>query len=336
MKKRIILVAFLVLLVGVGIFVYVGQQKMKSEEHYYPGTIESVRSELAFQVGGKIEAVHVDEGGKVSKGQLLAELDDDEYRAHYEEAEAAVRVSERNIITLESQLDMYRSTISAEIARAEAAVESATAVLREAESDKARYDDLLAQKAVSKKEWDTINLRRQTADAQLREAAAQLRQAKSNLKKVKTTAREIETAKANLEAVKAALDLARIRLDHTRLKAPFQGIITSRNLEPGEVVTTGQEVLTLADLSSVDLKIFVEEEEIGKVKPGQAVEVKTDTFPDKTYHGTVSFVSPEGEFTPKIIQTHKERVKLVYLVKITIANPDLELKPGMPADAWLK
>jgi HlyD family secretion protein len=86
----------------------------------------------------------------------------------------------------------------------------------------------------------------------------------------------------------------------------------------------------------VDLKVFVSETEIGEVKPGQAVEVKIDTFPSKTYAGTVTYISPEGEFTPKIIQTHKERVKLVYLVKITIANPDLELKPGMPADAWFK
>jgi HlyD family secretion protein len=84
------------------------------------------------------------------------------------------------------------------------------------------------------------------------------------------------------------------------------------------------------------LKVFVDETEIGKVKPGQAVDVKIDTFPDKTYVGRVSYISPEGEFTPKIIQTHKERVKLVYLVKITISNPNLELKTGMPADAWFK
>ena len=96
------------------------------------------------------------------------------------------------------------------------------------------------------------------------------------------------------------------------------------------------EVLSLADLSTVDLKVFVDETEIGKVKPGQPVEVKTDTFPTKVYEGHVSFIPPEGEFTPKIIQTRKERVKLVYLVKIAIPNPDLELKSGMPADAWFR
>jgi len=118
------------------------------------------------------------------------------------------------------------------------------------------------------------------------------------------------------------------------LRAPFGGVITSRNVEPGEVVTPGQEVISIADLSEVDLKVFVDETEIGKIAPGQRVDVKIDTFPDKTYPGRVAFISPEAEFTPKIIQTHKERVKLVYLVKITIPNPDFQLKSGMPADAW--
>jgi len=102
------------------------------------------------------------------------------------------------------------------------------------------------------------------------------------------------------------------------------------------VVTPGREVLTLSRLDTVDLKIFVEETEIGRVKPGQKAEVRVDTFPGKSFSGTVTFISPEGEFTPKIIQTKKERVKLVYLVKISIPNPAMELKSGMPADAWLR
>ncbi|MBW2040619.1 MAG: efflux RND transporter periplasmic adaptor subunit, partial [Deltaproteobacteria bacterium] len=93
---------------------------------------------------------------------------------------------------------------------------------------------------------------------------------------------------------------------------------------------------SVADLSRVDLKVFVNETEIGKIRPGQSVDVKVDTFPDRTFSGTVSYISPQAEFTPKIIQTQKERVKLVYRVKVRIPNPDLELKPGMPADAWFR
>jgi HlyD family secretion protein len=137
-------------------------------------------------------------------------------------------------------------------------------------------------------------------------------------------------------AATAALDVAQIQLGHTELKAPYTGIVLSRNVEPGEVVTPSQEVLTISDLSRVDLKVFVEETEIGKIAPGRAVDVKIDTFPDKTYPGRVAYVSPQAEFTPKIIQTHKERVKLVYLVKVSVPNPDFELKSGMPADAWFR
>ncbi|MGD8263562.1 MAG: efflux RND transporter periplasmic adaptor subunit, partial [Desulfobacterales bacterium] len=162
------------------------------------------------------------------------------------------------------------------------------------------------------------------------------KQASENLKKIEAAESEVKAAQAQVLSAKAAFELAKIQLNYTELRAPFGGIIVSRNVEPGEVVSPVREVISLADLSKVELKIFVDETEIGMVKPGQKVEVKIDTFPAKTYTGNVSFISPEGEFTPKIIQTHKERVKLVYLVKITIPNPNLELKPGMPADAWFK
>ena len=148
--------------------------------------------------------------------------------------------------------------------------------------------------------------------------------------------KEVEAAKAQIQAAQAAVELSEIQLSYSELRAPFSGIIVSRNLEPGEVVSVGQEVISVCDLSEVDLKVFVDETEIGRVRPGQQVEVRIDTFPDKPYTGHVTFISPEGEFTPKIIQTHKERVKLVYLVKIKISNPNLELKSGMPADAWFR
>jgi HlyD family secretion protein len=189
---------------------------------------------------------------------------------------------------------------------------------------------------VSQRDRDTARLNYDTAMSRLGEAEAYLREAKSNLGKIEATEQEVQAAIFQVQSVKAALDQANVQLAYTRLKAPSAGIITSRNVEPGEVVTPGREVLALADLSRVDLKIFVDETEIGKVKPGQKAEVRVDTFPGKVYNGTVSFVSPEGEFTPKIIQTRKERVKLVYLVKVSIPNPGLELKSGMPADAWLR
>jgi HlyD family secretion protein len=249
-----------------------------------------------------------------------------------------------------------------EVEAARLAMEEARAALDEAEREKERYDRLYARKVVSKREKEDKDLRYKTAlktyerageaykmskegfrresiesaRARLDEGRAVLKQARSNLNRITATEKEAAAAGARVESARAALALAEIQLAHTELRAPFNGVITSRSMEPGEVITPGREVMSLADLERVDLKIFVDETEIGKVKPGQPVDVKIDTFPEKTYGGTVTFISPEGEFTPKIIQTHKERVKLVYLVKVAIPNPNLELKPGMPADAWLR
>ncbi len=275
--------------------------------------------------------------------------------AKVEGAEAAVRGYQAQLEELETG---YRPQ---EVERARLALQETRIAMQNARKDKARFDRLFQQGIVTERDRDAANLRYEaalrqferarasyallkegfrkesisSAGAKLAEARAALKQARSNLKRIEATEREIQGARAQVKAARASLNLADIQLGYTELRAPFDGIVVSRNLEPGEVVTPGQEVISVADLSKVELKIFVDETEIGKVKPGQAVDVKTDTFPSKIYRGRVSFISPEGEFTPKIIQTHKERVKLVYLVKITIPNPDMELKPGMPADAWL-
>ena len=249
-----------------------------------------------------------------------------------------------------------------DIERARLAFLTAQDVMVEAKKNKERYDNLFTKQLVAEREWDAVKLKHetavkefekakemydmlregtrketiQTARARLAEGKAVLRQANNNLRKIKTAEKEVEAAKSHVKVAQSSLKVAETHLRYTQLRAPFDGVISSRNVEPGEVVLPGREVLSLSDLTSVDLKIFVSETEIGKVKPGQLVDVKTDTFPDKMYKGTVSFISPEGEFTPKIIQTQKERVKLVYLVKVLISNPDLELKSGMPADAWLR
>lgn len=176
----------------------------------------------------------------------------------------------------------------------------------------------------------------QAARARVNEGEAQLGQANKNLEKINALEKQVEAAEARVKASEASLKLAEIQLSYAMLKAPFSGVITGRNVETGELVSVGREVFSMADLSSVDLKIYVDEESIGRVKHGQEVDVKVDTFPDKIYEGRVAFISPDAEFTPKIIQTHKERVKLVYLVKVHIPNPEWELKTGMPADAWIR
>ena len=336
-KKKLIVVAFVALLLGVGIMVYLGQQKMKGEDLTYSGTVEAATiSNLAFQVAGKVSRVLVTEGQKVEKDQILAELDPAEFAAARDQAQANLERSEKGLGQLSAQLDIARKTLPDDVVRAEASLASARDVLAEAKSNKERYDQLYSRQVVSKKEWEGVTLTYDTARARVAEAEAILRQAKSNLGRIGVTEREVESAGAQVAASQAALEQARIQFDRTQLRAPFSGIVTSKNIEPGEAATQTRQAITLSDLSSVKVKIYVAETEIGKVKPGQKADVKVDSLPGKTFEGTVTFISPEGEFTPKIIQTQKERVKLVYLVEVTVINPNLELKTGMPADAWLK
>ena len=336
-KKRVIIVVFVLLLAGVAALVYLGQQRARQADLAYSGTIEAATiSELSFQVQGRVSRVLVSEGQRVEMGRVLAELDRGEFEAARQQARAGLERAQKSVKQLEAVLEVNRRVLPADVTRAEAGAANARDVLAEARTDKERYDQLLSRGVVSKKEWESVKLRFDTAATRLVEAEAALTQATSSLTKIAAAESEVAAARAQALSAKAALDLADINLERTRLTAPFAGIVTSRNLEPGEVVSASRQALSLSDLSTVKLKIYVGETEIGRVKPGQSADVRIDTFPGKTYAGTVSFVSPEGEFTPKIIQTRKERVKLVYQVHVTIPNPEMELKTGMPADAWLK
>ncbi len=276
--------------------------------------------------------------------------------ADVKRAEAAVEALKANLKELEAG---YRSQ---DVEKGRLAMLSAETAMKTALRDKERSDSLYKDKIISEKERDDAYLLYETrlrsyeqakesfaqlsegyrkenilaARARLAEGEAAFSQAKKNLERLDALEKKVESAKAMVEASRAALKLAGIQKSYATLKAPFSGTITSRNVEVGELVSVGREVFSMADLSSVDLKIYVDEESIGRVKHGQDVDVKVDTFPDKVFKGKVAFISPEAEFTPKIIQTHKERVKLVYLVKVKIPNPDIELKTGMPADAWIR
>ncbi|MGD0021589.1 MAG: efflux RND transporter periplasmic adaptor subunit [Smithellaceae bacterium] len=336
MKRRIIIVVFIGLFVGVGLFVYFGQKSNRTKELFYSGTIETTQANLSFQVPGRVVKVNVQEGQSVKKDQIIAQLDRVEFEARYDQARANLTRAKKSKQQLETVLDINKKTLPAEVAKAEANVKTATDNLKDAEKNYQRFEELFKKGVVSEKERDSMKLNFEVAQSKLAEAESSLKLAQGNLGRIEAAKQDVEVAVPQIDATKATAKQASIQLDYTLLRSPMNGVVTSRNIEPGETVTPGREIITIADLSRVDLKIYVDETQIGKVKPNQEAEVTVDTFPGKVYVGVVSFVSPEGEFTPKIIQTKKERVKLVYLVKISIANPNFELKSGMPADALLR
>jgi len=144
------------------------------------------------------------------------------------------------------------------------------------------------------------------------------------------------TAEARVRESRATLALAETRLGYAALASPVAGVVLSKAIESGEYVFPGTTVVTVGNLEQVWLRAYISETDLGRVKVGQAARVTADTYPGKVYPGIVSFISSEAEFTPKNVQTAKERVKLVYRIKIDVANPAMELKPGMPADAVIQ
>jgi HlyD family secretion protein len=214
-----------------------------------------------------------------------------------------------------------------DVRAAEQAVLDAQADLEQKKQDFERYDALYRKDEIPAQTRDLAKTNVQRAQATLE------RQRQVHDELVEGTRKEqIAVDTANVHQAQQNLDLSRIRLSYTALTAPFDGVILVRQAELGEVASPGTPVVTLADLDHIWVRVYLAETDLGKVRWGQQVGVYTDTYPGKKYRGRISFISSEAEFTPKSVQTQKERVTLVYRVKVDVENPDHELKPGMPAD----
>ncbi len=279
------------------------------------GNIEAHQSVLGFKtVQSRIVELPFNEGQWVKASTLISRVDDSDYRQQVAMAEAALDVQRRQLAAAEQNLAAAKKTVEAD-----------DADLELAKLQFSRADDLM------KKGAGTIEARDQTS-ATLKRSNATLERDQAL---EKSAERQVELARANVHSAKEALNLAKIILDYTVLSAPFDGVITVRQAELGEIMVPGTPVVTLADLDHIWLRAYINETDIGKVRLDQTAVVKTDTYPGKTYKGRVSFISPAAEFTPKSVETHAERVTLVYRIKIDIDNPTHELVPGMPADATM-
>lgn len=150
-----------------------------------------------------------------------------------------------------------------------------------------------------------------------------------------TAKTKFDANRANVEQLKASLELAETRLGFAELASPLNGYVLVKSSLAGEVIQPGTPVFTAVDLNNLWVTAYINEADLARVKLNQEAYVTTDTYPGKKYKGRVSFISSEAEFTPKTIQTQEERVKLVYRIKVRVDNSSLELKPGMPADAYI-
>ena len=289
------------------------------------GTIEAVEVNVASKVSGQLLKLAVDEGARVKPGDILATVDHATLDIQLRQAEAGVRLAEAQLALL------VKGARSEDIRQAEAALKQAEAALKIAEDDARRMRELVETGSVTSKQRDD-------AEARLTVATAQQSAAAEALSKVRRLARpeEIQAAEARLAQARAAADLLAKTIADSTITAPAGGIVTHKAVEAGELVTPGATIVTLAELDSVYVMIYVTEKELGRVRLGDAAEIKIDAFPDRPFEGRITYISPEAEFTPKNVQTKEDRVKLVFGVKVEIENRDGLLKPGLPADAVLR
>lgn len=178
-----------------------------------------------------------------------------------------------------------------------------------------------------------------SAEAEFEKAMKDYERYRSLSQEGAVTAQQLDAARkahdaslSLLDQARAALRTAEVRLSDMTAEAPVSGVVLGRNAEPGETVAAGVAVYTLGDLDNPWVKVYVNETKLGLVRLGQKAQVSVDTFQGKVYEGKVIYIASEAEFTPKNVQTHEERVKLVFGMKVGVRNVNDELKPGMPAD----
>ena len=286
------------------------------------GNIEATNIIVSSQVSGKVVQIMKDEGDRVNKGDTVIIIDPETYKLRLNEALASKDYAE-------AQFNLIKKGARDEdINQAEENLKQAQISLDLAEKDKQRMENLYESKSITRKQYED-------AIANYDIALTKLNSAKENFQKVKNLARpeELNQAEANLNRAMANVNLLQKNLNDCFVTSPADGFITKKFIEIGETTGMMSSLFQVANLSSVELVIYVSETELGKVQLGQTAKISVDTFPDKSFDGKVTYISPEAEFTPKNIQTQEERTKLVYAVKIKVDNPDFELKDGMPADA---
>lgn len=327
MKKRFIVVGSvgaIAVLAVLGIFYL--QPEVNQNLLRVSGNIEVTDVEVSFKLPGWVEERPASEGKFIQAGDLVARLDNSELRK-----ESLVRQAELAAYQAEL-LALMAGSRPEEIAEAEATVRLAQAELNRLKLDYERAKTLLNSKTISQEQYDSSLASYEVGQARRQQALERLKLVQKGPRQ-----QEIDRARARVEQVTQLVALAEIRLGYAMLNAPIGGMVLSENVEAGEYVVPGVPIVTVGDLANSWLRAYVNEPDLGRVKFGQSVCVSTDTYPDKVYIGTVSFISSQAEFTPKNVQTAAERVKLVYRIKVDIPNPQMELKPGMPADAaiWL-
>lgn len=258
-------------------------------------------SEGEISASGTMEATEVTVSAKVG-GELMRLAADEGM---------SVRRGDTLAVIDPTDYEIQLKQAVANYAAAEAQDAQAKVTLNNARDDLRRMEGLWSTRSITQKQLD---------DARTRFAIAQ---------------QALAASAARRDQARAQLDAAKKKLADCVVASPISGTVTKRFIEQGELAGPGMALFRIANLDAMDLMIYVSATDLPKVKLGQKARVTVDAFKDRAFEGNVVYISPVAEFTPKNIQTKEERTKLVFGVKLRVANRDGALKAGIPADVVL-
>jgi len=300
------------------------------------GYVEATEVRVAPEVGGRVLEVAVSEGDRVVPGALIARLDtaDTALAKRRAEAERDQAVAQLRLLQAGSRTEDIRQA-SAQAQSAQADVHAAEAELQSADADLLRFEALLASNSGSRKQRDDAATRRQVAVSRLNAARDRTRAADEGVARLRAGARpeELAAARARVAAIGAQIAALDKALGDAVLKAPVNGVVTAKLIDAGEMVAPRTPIVVVTDLDAAWANVYVDEPMIPLLKVGQKATLVTDA--GQRIDGTITFISPNAEFTPRNVQTAAERSKLVYRIKVSVDNRDGVLKLGMPVEAEL-
>ena len=305
---------------GDQILVDLGLSEPVQEGYVLSGLIEAQVTYLSSENGGRLEQVLTAEGDAVEQGEDLIFLDQSLLEPVYDAAVARLDFAQAQLEMVESgPRDVDLDVVEAGVHLAEAVKQAAFIALEDA------------------RDYEPFRLRDEQisiAQAVLDQADANLLIAESTLERLRVgaTEAEIDSVEALVEASEAEVTRFVVMIDKQTIVAPLDAVVLDIFLSPGEVAIPGQPLLSLTNLNELQVTVYVPEFDLNWVSVGELIEVRFSAYPDKQYAGVVVHISDRAEFTPRNVQTPDERVILVFAVKIRIANPGGDLKPGLTVD----
>ncbi len=354
MKRVAVLFVVLVVALGTALALKLRAQRLEAGRAAGgSATLEGTEVSVTSRISARVAAVRVREGATVHAGDVLVELQCDEPKAALAQTEAAVAAAQVSIaagklaieLAEQGQVSASRQASAAQAAAKATQAQRATleVQLGAAQRSAARLQKLQAAGAASEQALDQSVSASSGLNQQLRAVGASIDAAQAQASAVASTQgsaavqKKIAETRAlateqELASAQAARARAQVGVDECTLRAPRDGVVQTRAIEPGEVALPGSRLLTLVDTRELTATFYLPNAELAAAAPGRAVTLVADALPGQKFAGQVQRVSTSAEFTPRNVQTREDRDRLVYAVDVLVTNPSAKLRPGMPVE----